>query len=357
MSRLRVVHWGTGNTGRHGLRAIIEHPALELVGLHVHSADKVGRDAGEICGLASIGIVATDSLNDTLALQPDCLSYMANGLGREEAAVADIEPFLRVGVNVVTCSLIPLLHPASAPAALLTPIEHACQLGRVSLFNSGIDPGYATSQLAASVLSICTEIECVRVQELGNFRRYGAAMVMREIFGFGQPSTFIPPLVTSGMLQHFWTGTLHELATLQQVELDDISLSWETDLTHTTQETAFGTVPAGSIGAIRFELTGKYEGRVVAVVEHVDRIAADVAPQWPKANGTDATAYRIEVTGRPNVACELDFDFAGGVSGAVVATATFLANAIPTVCAARPGVLAMHDLSPFIGHRAAGRLN
>ena len=35
---VRVVHWGTGNTGRPGLRGIIDHPDLELVGLYVHSA-------------------------------------------------------------------------------------------------------------------------------------------------------------------------------------------------------------------------------------------------------------------------------------------------------------------------------
>ena len=48
---LRVVHWGTGNTGRLALRGVLQHPDLELVGLYVHSPDKVGRDAGELIGL------------------------------------------------------------------------------------------------------------------------------------------------------------------------------------------------------------------------------------------------------------------------------------------------------------------
>jgi hypothetical protein len=58
---IRVVHWGTGNTGRHGLRQIIEHPALELVGVGVHHPAKVGRDAGAgaLCGLPDVGVVAT----------------------------------------------------------------------------------------------------------------------------------------------------------------------------------------------------------------------------------------------------------------------------------------------------------
>ena len=47
---LRVVHWGTGNTGRLALRGVLQHPDLELVGLYVHNPDKVGRDAGELIG-------------------------------------------------------------------------------------------------------------------------------------------------------------------------------------------------------------------------------------------------------------------------------------------------------------------
>jgi 4-hydroxy-tetrahydrodipicolinate reductase len=49
---LKVIQWGTGNAGFHALRAIIERPNLELVGVHAHSPDKVGRDAAELCGLS-----------------------------------------------------------------------------------------------------------------------------------------------------------------------------------------------------------------------------------------------------------------------------------------------------------------
>ena len=59
--RLRVIQWGTGHAGRPALRAIIRRPDLELVGVHAHAADKVGRDAAELCGLDEpTGVVATD---------------------------------------------------------------------------------------------------------------------------------------------------------------------------------------------------------------------------------------------------------------------------------------------------------
>ena len=43
---LKVIQWSTGNVGRYALRAIIDHPELELVGLFVSSETKEGKDPG-----------------------------------------------------------------------------------------------------------------------------------------------------------------------------------------------------------------------------------------------------------------------------------------------------------------------
>ncbi len=64
---LRIVQWGTGNVGRPALRAIIERPDFELVGVHAHSPDKVGRDATDLCGLGTpTGVVATSDVQALL---------------------------------------------------------------------------------------------------------------------------------------------------------------------------------------------------------------------------------------------------------------------------------------------------
>ena len=55
----RVAVWGTGNVGRPAIRAVLAHRELELVGAVVANPDKVGRDAGELAGVAPAGIIAT----------------------------------------------------------------------------------------------------------------------------------------------------------------------------------------------------------------------------------------------------------------------------------------------------------
>jgi len=46
--KYRVIQWTTGNVGRRALRAIIEHPEMELVGVYAHGKEKVGKDAAEL---------------------------------------------------------------------------------------------------------------------------------------------------------------------------------------------------------------------------------------------------------------------------------------------------------------------
>jgi hypothetical protein len=63
---LRVIQWGTGNAGRPALRAIIRDPRFDLVAVHAHSAEKIGRDAADLCGLDEMtGVIATDDPPET----------------------------------------------------------------------------------------------------------------------------------------------------------------------------------------------------------------------------------------------------------------------------------------------------
>lgn len=53
---LRTVVWSTGGVGSIAIDAIGRRPDLELVGVWVHSASKVGPDAGELAGRAPLGV-------------------------------------------------------------------------------------------------------------------------------------------------------------------------------------------------------------------------------------------------------------------------------------------------------------
>jgi 4-hydroxy-tetrahydrodipicolinate reductase len=133
---IRVVQWATGNIGTKSLRGVIEHPDLELVGLWVHSEDKVGRDAGELGGLGvDTGVRATSSLDEVLGLGADCVLHMPR------ATVADeVCALLAVGSNVVTTRG-DFHHPPSMDAGLRARVEAACAEGATSIHSTGSSPG------------------------------------------------------------------------------------------------------------------------------------------------------------------------------------------------------------------------
>ena len=111
----RVLQWSTGNAGRNALRGIVRHPDLELVGVHAHAKEKVGRDAADLAGLDEpTGVIATDDADALLALAPDCVCYMAQGETRIRETIQDLTRILESGKNVVNTSVVALCYPPYA---------------------------------------------------------------------------------------------------------------------------------------------------------------------------------------------------------------------------------------------------
>ena len=77
------------------------------MGLRVYNPAKVGRDAGELIGQEPVGIVATDDLDELLALEADCVLYNALGSALVDLSgpVDDLVRLLESGKNVVSSAL------------------------------------------------------------------------------------------------------------------------------------------------------------------------------------------------------------------------------------------------------------
>jgi hypothetical protein len=155
---IRVVHCGTGLTGREALRAIIQDPELELVGQYVSTPEKVGKDAGDLCGLPPTGVLATGDLDEVVGLGADCLCYAGDAVGREHDACEEMARFLRAGTNVVTFAVVEICHPPASPPELRELIAAACAEGGTSLYASGTEPGAMSMNVPAALLSMAGEV-------------------------------------------------------------------------------------------------------------------------------------------------------------------------------------------------------
>jgi 4-hydroxy-tetrahydrodipicolinate reductase len=352
-NRYRVIHWGTGNTGQRALRQQIGHPHIELVGLYVHSADKVGKTAAELCGLnESNGVLASNDLNALLALDADCFVYMATEWGRTpEAVYADICRILAAGKNVVTTTYVPLIYAKALGSQVTDQIEAACRQGNSSFYATGIEPGFTADALVLQLSSLSERIRFVHVHEHMNVDTY-AEPVQAEGYGFGITPEADAGRQVAGWLSQYWSGTLHMLADGLGVTLEAIREKREVECTPVDIQLPWITIKAGTIAAIYFEVTGFVNGEPRLCVSHSYVLDDTVGARWsppmlPGRSQRRNTALRIE--GDPDIRVELSIGSHDAALPGVIATAARVVNAIPAVCDAPAGIRTFFDLPPITG--------
>jgi 2,4-diaminopentanoate dehydrogenase len=354
----RVVVWGTGNMGRAAIRAVVAHPGLELAGVIVSTPEKAGRDAGDLAELGHpLGVAATLDAGAALAALSGggAVAYMASGELRPDAAVIDIAGILRTGAVVVTPAVYALYDHRNAPADVRTPLEEACRDGRSALFVSGIDPGWGNDVLPVLVSGFAGTVEQVRCQEIFDYSTYDAAESVRMIVGMGEPMDYQPPMVAPGIPTMVWGGQVRMIARALGVELDEIRETLDRRPLEADVTNGLGHFAAGTQGALRFEVEGIVGGEPQIVVEHVTRISAACAPDWPlPPDGRDG-AHRVVIEGRPRIEVSIEATDEGGnrSAGGNATAANRLVNPIPWLRTAPPG---LYDGLEVPVSPAAGRL-
>jgi 4-hydroxy-tetrahydrodipicolinate reductase len=347
----RVIQWGTGNAGRPALRAIVRRPDLELVGVHAHSPDKVGRDAAELCGLDEpTGVVATNDVEALLALDADCVSYMVQGETRIRDTITDLCRALASGKNVVNTALVFLVYPPFIDASLRDPLAAACAEGGTTLFTSGLDPGWSGDVLPLALACASERVDSIRVTEMMDYSTYEDPGFTGVFFGFGRPLDYRAPLLSGGAISGGWGGMVHMVADALGWEIEELREEHERLPAPETFETAMGTIEEGTCAAVRFELQGLVGGEPAVVAAHVNRLRGDIGPEWP-ALSDGRSGYRIEVAGSPSYTCEVEprGDSGDHNEAGIQGTAMRMVNAIPAVCEAAPGLVSPLDLPLFTG--------
>jgi hypothetical protein len=349
----RVIQFATGNLGRAAIEGIVSHPELELAGCWVHSADKAGRDAGELAGIAPLGVAATSDFDAILALDADCVLYSPL-----LAKPKEVIRLLDSGKNVVT----PLgwFFPDAA-SATVAEIEAACRRANVSLHGTGIHPGGITERFPLMISALSRNVRHVRAEEFSDIRSYAAVAVVRDVMLFGKPPA---EAAKSPMLKILGGGFE------QSIRMIGHALGFALDPeTRTRHEMAVATAPIdapvgviepGTVAAQRFLWQGTVRGEPVVSVavnwlmgeEHLD-------PAW--TFGPARERFEIAIDGDPPAHVTFhglhptDMRAAQKRNPGIVATAIHCVSAIPYVCRARPGIVTYLDL-PLVCGRAEASL-
>ncbi len=357
---ISTIVWGTGNVGVAAIRAVDAHPALALTGVIVHNPDKVGRDAGDLGGVGrSLGVAATDDIDAVLATKPHAVVYAASGDIRPDEALADVVRAIEAGAVVVTPALYALYDHSNAPSEVRDPVVEAVAKGGGSLFASGVDPGWGNDILPVLISGLGTQVEVIRCQEIFDYTTYDQEDSVRYLVGMGQPMEYDAPMIAATVPTMVWGGQVRMIARALEVELDEIREVVERRPLEATVSTAtMGEFEAGTQGAIRFEVQGIVGGEPRIVVEHVTRIHASCAPDWPMPPSGDG-AHRVIIEGNPRIEVSVEAtDEKGNRADGGNATAVGrLVGAIDWLVAAEPGLYDALEvpLRPAVGKLGASR--
>ncbi len=348
---LKVVQWTSGGVARQAVRAIIAHPALELVGMYAHSERKVGIDAGELVGLEPLGISASNDIAKLIALAPHCVSY--------SPLYPDIDhlvQLLEAGINIVTtCNFITgwgvnLRQEKYGPDACAR-IEAAAQQGGASIFGTGINPGHI-NYMACIMSAYCQDIQQIKVTESVDVFNFVGDANMDDI-GFGLPPNSPGHDEMIRRETSVFGDAIQLMARMMDTRLDDICC--KTDYAYATEDIdAPGRfIAQGHVGGVKIRWQGLVDGKVVFENRQVWIAGTAIDTDWKVQHG-----YIIDIQGNPNLHNVMipipqgdlsqmryqDFNALG-----MRITALPSINAIAAVCAAAPGIVTYNDLPPITG--------
>jgi hypothetical protein len=344
----RVIQWATGGVGRSAIEAVLRHPELELVGCWVHSADKAGRDVGDIAGTGPLGVTATADAEALLELAADCVVYAPLVPAKDVVAA-----LLRSGKNVVTP--VGWIYPDPARTA---GIEAACHAGQATLHGTGIHPGGITERFPLMVSALSAAVTQVRAEEFSDLRTYDAPDVIRHVMGFGGTPEQALASPMAGLLSGGFKSSVRMIVDAMGFAADgSVRTTQEIAVATAPIDSPIGVIEPGQVAARRFRWDAMIEDRPVVTAAVNWLMGEDhLHPAW--SFGPSGHRFEIEITGDPSMLVTFTGLQPGSVADGllrnpgVVATANHCVNAIPYVCRAAPGIKTYLDL-PLIAGRAA----
>jgi hypothetical protein len=334
MSRLRVIQWTTGKVGKLSLRAILDDPRLELVGVYAHSPQKIGMDAGTLCGRPERGIVATNDISALIALGADSAIYTPF-----EANLEQVIRLLESGLDVVSTNL--FLNVGGIQGEVKDKLEAACLRGNSSLYITGINPGWVNSVVTA-MTAVCRKVDYVGLVESADCSVYESVETW-SFLGMGEAGGTTPELI--GRARNWlilFRDAVQRIGDALELKLNEIEFFCEYATAAERVDLGWFCMEKGTNAALRGGWNGKVKGVTIIKLTVVWYLTKKLAEGWV----IDEDQYHLDIKGEPHVDVRIRFTRPEhwGNHNWDTMTALPTVNALLDIKAARPGILGLRDV-------------
>jgi hypothetical protein len=239
------------------------------------------------------------------------------------------------GKNVLsTCE--ELSYPWDRHPALSRQIDTQATKAGVTVVGTGVNPGFVMDTLALALSAVCQSLSRMEIRRVVDVSK--RRIQLQRKVGVG--------ITPEEFERHKATGRFGHVGLMESARLVAHALAWTVDDWQEALEPALCDGPRqageirlekGQVAGIHQVVSGRHNGREVLRLE-LEMSAGAAQPR-----------DEVLIEGQPPVHMVIE----GGVQGDL-ATAAIVANAIPAVVAARPGLLTMADLSLLYARRVEG---
>jgi hypothetical protein len=324
--KIKIAQFGLGPIGIETLKLAATKPWAKIVGGIDIDPHKIGQSLAELTGFNSLRQARVyGSLDELLAqAKPDVIFHTA--VSKIKAAVAQIEPMARAGINVIS-SCEELLYPPLREPKLAMRLDAVCRKHGARVLGTGVNPGFIMDLIPICLTGVCRKVTAIHIQRVVNATtRRGP---LQKKIGSG--------LAPAEFERRFKAGKAGHAGLKDSAALIAYCLGWKiSELTETCEavvadhniKTPHVDVKRGQCCGLHQYGEAKVNGKVV--------LTLDLKMYLDAPNPHDAT----QIIGEPSLNLRLD----GGVAGDA-ATVASLVNAAPRVLKAPPGLLLMTDIS------------
>ncbi|MFQ6012466.1 MAG: dihydrodipicolinate reductase [Thermoplasmata archaeon] len=320
---LRVVPFGLGPIGSALTQECLRR-GYEIVAGVDNDPAKVGRDVGTVIGAEELGVKVAPRLPATVKKgETDVVLHAATSYIWE--AHPQLAEAFQVGANVVsTCE--ELAYPWRSHRHFAQEIDQAAKWEEVTALGTGVNPGFVMDAFVVALASMCRAVTHVEARRVLNASR--RRLPLRQKLGIGLRPTEFTERAKEGKLGH--VGTYESVDMIGAAfgwNLREVTSNLDPVVAEEERATPEGTVARGRVAGIRQVGVG--------YVKRGEAIRLELEMTW----GPQDVGDTVRIEGDPGIELRIP----GGLPGDE-ATVAAVANAIPRVVEAEPGLKTMLDL-------------
>ncbi|WP_342358008.1 hypothetical protein [Lampropedia aestuarii] len=292
-------------------------------------------DAGTIAKRPATGVLATNQIEDILALDADIVIHTSRITAPYAEQNADVARRLASGKNVISINgfYMPQVHGA----AYANPLRAAAEQGQATLAGIGVNPGVIAERLALTLSGLMASLDHVECLEVVDCSNVPSADFLFGVLGFN--SDLAQSDIRKGPLAQLYTDLYSEtfayMAEAWGTKVRSITPAHRMTLAPEHIHIQAGVIETGHVAGTEWRWDAVFEdGRTMT-----HSLLWTIAPQL-HADGEGAH-WTISARGRPNITISLTISDpdpnAPHSRPAMDMTAAVLIRAIPDVCAAAAG--------------------